>query len=185
VLRQTDPFKKAYKPFKDKLLFKDFKAKVEALNKKKWHFVRASFLYQQALKCKKCDPNVAMLLLCSSADSMQLVGYRKPWKNFERFYKTYCPVPLRNPPIQYYSNLKPPLNLNNASFDEALDYIYANFRCLYVHEGVAYLEKPPKGIGLVGDQLLDKFKDKYYVIDRLNVLRWFTSITKESLFKIL
>jgi hypothetical protein len=185
ILRQTDPLKKAYKPFKNEMAFKDFKTKVDALNKRKWNFVRASFLYQQALKCAKCDPNVAMLLLCSSADAMQLVGKRNSWRNFEKFYKDYCPIGSRNPPIKYYLNKKPPLILGDASFEEALDYIYANFRCLYAHEGIGRLELPPKGVHLVGNELLDKFKGKYYVIDILNVLSWLASITKESLSKIL
>jgi hypothetical protein len=185
VLRQTDPLKKAYKPFKNQLTFQVFKTKVEALNKKKWNFVRASFLYQQALKCGKCDPNVAALLLCSSADAMQLVGKRSSWRNFEKFYKTYCPSGSRNSPIKHYPSLKPPLVLKNASFDESLDYIYANFRCLYTHEGIGRLELPPKGINLVGSELLDKFKGKYYIIDSLSVLNWFELITKESLYKIL
>jgi hypothetical protein len=185
IPRQTDPLKKAYKPFKNEMAFKDFKTRVEALSKKKWNFVRASFLYQQALKCGKCDPNVAMLLLCSSADAMQLVGKRNSWKNFEKFYKDYCPSGSKNPPIKHYLNLKPPLTLTDASFEEALDYIYANFRCLYVHEGIGRLELPPKGIILVGSELLDKFKGEYYVINILNVLSWFALITKESLSKIL
>jgi hypothetical protein len=170
IPRQTDPLKKAYKPFKNEMAFKDFKTRVEALSKKKWNFVRASFLYQQALKCGKCDPNVAMLPLCSSADAMQLVGKKNSWKNFEKFYKDYCPSGSKNPPIKHYLNLKPPLTLTDASFEEALDYIYANFRCLYVHEGIGRLELPPKGIILVGSELLDKFKGEYYVINILNVL---------------
>ena len=152
---------------------------------KKWNFVRASVLYQQALKCGKCDPNVAMLLLCSSADSMQLTGKRKPWGNFEKFYRDYCPSGSRNPPIKYYATLKPPSILRDASFEEALDYVYARFRCLYTHEGIGRLELPPKGIHLVGSKMLDKFRDKHYVIDLLSVLGWFASITRESLSKIL
>jgi hypothetical protein len=185
VLRQTDPVKKAYKPFKNQFPFEDFKAKVEGLGKRKWNFVRASFLYQQALKCRRCDPNVAMLLLCSSADSMQLVGKRSSWKNFEKFYKTYCPLPLRNPPLEYFSSLKSPINRIKASFDEALDYIYSSFRCLYVHEGIRRLETAPNNVLVGGWQLYDKFKGKYYAIDILSVLGWFESITKESLSKIL
>jgi len=185
ILRQTDPLKKAYKPFKNEMAFKDFKIKVEALNKKKWNFVRASFLYQQALKCGKCDPNVEMLLLCSCADAMQLVGNRQSHKNFNKFYLDYCPNGSRNPPIKYYLDLKPPLIRRDVSFEEALEYIYANFRCLYTHEGIERLELPPKGVHLVGNELLDKFEGKYYVIDKLNVLSWFASITKVSLSKIL
>jgi hypothetical protein len=185
VHRQTDSLKKAYKPFKNQLTFTDFKTKVDALNEKKWNFVRASFLYQQALKCGKCDPNVAMLLLCSSADAMQLVGKRNPWRNFEKFYKDYCPSGSRNPPIKYYPDLKTPSILKDASFEESLDYIYANFRCLCTHEGIGRLETAPKNANVGGWQLYDKFKGKYYAIDMLSVLNWFASITKESLHKIL
>jgi hypothetical protein len=185
VYRQTDPIKKAYKPFKNEMAFKDFKTKVEALNEKKWNFTRASSLYQQALKCGKCDPNVAMLLLCSTADSMQLVGNGKPWKNFEKFYKDYCPDSSRNPPMKCYPTLKPPLIPRDASFEEALDYVYTKFRCLYTHEGIGRLELAPKGIHLVGSSMLDRFKGRHYAIDLLSVLSWFTSITRESLTRIL
>jgi hypothetical protein len=126
-----------------------------------------------------------MLLLCSSADTMQLVGNKNPRKNFEKFYKTYCPMSLRNPPIDYYSSMKPPITQSNASFDEALDYIYENFRCLYTHEGIGRLDIAPKNVHMAGWQLYDKFKGKYYAIDTLSVLNWFESITKESLFRIL
>lgn len=183
--RQIDPLRKAYKPFNSEMAFTDFKTKVEDLKGKKWNFVRASFLYQRALKCRKCDPNVAMLLLCSCADSMQLVGSRNSRRNFEKFYKDYCPSDLRNPPIKYYPTLKPPLVLKDASFDESLDYIYANFRCLYTHEGIGYLEATPKNVSVGYWQFCDKFKGKYYAIDMLSVLSWFASMTKESLYKIL
>lgn len=81
--------------------------------------------------------------------------------------------------------MKSPLTLIDASFEEALEYIYAIFRCLYIHEGVGRLELHPKGITLASSQLIDKFKGKYYVIDILNVLNWFAYITKECLSKIL
>jgi hypothetical protein len=167
------------------MAFKDFKIKVEALSEKKWNFVRATYLYQQALKCGKCNPNVGILLLCSSADAMQLVGNRKPRENFEKFYKDYCPSDLRNPPIQYYLGLEPPLILKDASFEESLDYIYASFRCLFTHEGIGRLETTPKNAINGGWKSYDKFKNKYYSIDILNVFNWFTSITKGSLSRII
>jgi len=185
VHRQTDSLKKAYKPFKNQLTFTAFKTKVDALNEKKWNFVRATFLYQQALKCGKCNPNVAMLLLCSSADSMQLVGKRNPSRNFEKFYKEYCPRGLRNSPIKYYPDLKTRSILKDASFEESLDYIYVNFRCLFAHEGIGRLETVPKNVNVGWWQLSDKFKGKYYAIDMRVVLNWFELITKESLYKIL
>ena len=52
---------------------------------------------------------------------------------------------------------------------------------MYVHEGIARLQTLPRGINLIGDQLLDKFKNNYYVIDRLTILNWMSSVTKESL----
>jgi hypothetical protein len=163
---------------------KEFTTKVNALNKKKWNFVRASLLLAQAMECKDCEPNVAMLLLCSCADAMQLVGGKdRSHVNFKRFYMGYCPNGLRNPPIEYYLDGKP--TIYTASFEEALDCIYEIFRCLYVHKGIAHLELP-KGLNdfrVISE--LEKIKDRYYVIDLLKILDWFVTITKESLYKIL
>jgi hypothetical protein len=115
---------------------------------------------------------------------MQLVGKRNSHKrNFEKFYGDYCPSDLRNPPIKYYLDRKPS-TYNDASFEEALDYIYARFRCFYVHEGVGYLENPKGRIVTLEDKLKET-NDRTYVIDLPKILDWFATITKESLYKIL
>jgi len=33
---------------------------------KQKEFGRASFMYQRALKCKSCDPDISVVLLCSA-----------------------------------------------------------------------------------------------------------------------
>lgn len=184
---ETNPIEKSYEAFKDRLTLETFKTKVDVLGKKKWDFVRASLLYLQALKCKDCDPNVAMMLLCSCADAMQLVGRKKPHRNFNKFYLDYCPCTLRSPPIDFYLVGKSP-SRQKASFKEALEYIYENFRCLYVHEGIGQLKSPPRGVHLLGNELIDKLEKtskKCYIIDLVKVPNWFAEITNKSLYKIL
>ena len=167
------------------MAFTVFQTRVNALGRTKGKFVRATFLYQQALKCQKCNPNMAMFLICSSADAMQLMGSQRSHQNFNRFFLQYTPVHLRQPPIERYLNLNPPLTRTPASFQEALDYIYSKLRCLYVHEGIERLSIPPYGVNLIGDDLFDKFNNNYYIINRLAILGWISSITKECLLAII
>ncbi|MGD0027545.1 MAG: hypothetical protein ABSC91_01235 [Candidatus Bathyarchaeia archaeon] len=94
----------------------------------------------------------------------------------------YCPSSLRTPPVKCYLGAS---SYGDASFEEALDYIYSRFRSYFVHQGIGRLELPPTGVNLVGGDLWDKFHDKIYVIDTLNVLNWFARITGESLYKFL
>ena len=175
-----------FETFKEGLTPEQFRTKVDALNEKKDNFVRAGLLYQQALKCKDCEPNVSMMLLCSCADSMKLVGRKKSRENFKKFYKEYSPIASSNPPIKYYLDANPS-SYSDASFEEALDYIYVRFRSLYTHEGRGLLELP-KGDSLIGYELMDKLEetsDKCYVIDILKILNWFATMTKDSLRNIL
>jgi hypothetical protein len=180
---ETEPVEQTYEIFKDRLTFEDFKTKVEALStKKKWKFVRAGLLFQQALKCKDCGPNVAMVLLCSCAEVIKVDSSKGSHFNFKKFYVDYCPSSLRTPPVKCYLGAS---SYGDASFEEALDYIYSRFRSYFVHQGIGRLELPPTGVNLVGGDLWDKFHDKIYVIDTLNVLNWFARITGESLYKFL
>jgi hypothetical protein len=183
---QADPIEQIHEVFRNRLTLEEFKTKVDALGtNKKWKFIRAVLLYQQALKCKDCGPNVAMVLLCSCAEVIKVDSSRGSHYNFRKFYVDYCPSNLQVPPVKYYLSLTPPFNITNASFEEALDYIYSRFRSYFVHQGIGRLELPPTGMTLVGAELMDKFNSKIFVIDTLNVLDWFTRITGESLFKVL
>jgi len=176
--------KEAYSRFEGRLAFEDFETKVNSLAIDKWDFVRGILLYKQALKCRECDPNVAMLLLCSCADAIKVAGKNAgSHKNFKDFYLKYCPSTLRIPPIEYYPNSKPPSVV--APFDKALDFIYSKFRCLYVHEGKGRLENLPEGITWVGSSLLDVYKKELYTINTLKILDWFEKITLESLYNVL
>jgi len=176
--------KKAYPPFDRRLGFKDFVAKVNSLPLDSWNFVRASLLYQQAIKCKDCEPSISMVLLCSSAEAVKVAGKKAgSHKNFCSFYLKYCPVTQKVPPLEYFPNAKPPPV--TASFNKALDFIYAKFRCLYVHEGKELLEPIPKNIGIFASLLLEKYDNEYYHLDTIKLHEWFEKITLESLYNML
>ena len=92
-----EDIKKAYIPFRNKLTLAQFAIKFNQLTIDKKRFLRASNLYQQSQKCANCEPNIAMTLLVSCADSLKLHGLNAPRKNFVAFYKKYCPTNLRHP----------------------------------------------------------------------------------------
>jgi hypothetical protein len=174
--------KRAFNSFSNRLTWEDFETKLASLPlPKRDDFLNASLLYQQALKCEGCAPNVAMLLLCSCAESMQLG--EKSRLRFKKFYADYCPSDKKNPPIKYYLDERPS-TYNDASFEEALDYIYEKFRCFYVHEGADYLENPNGMIVTLEDKLKET-NDRTYVIDLPKILEWFKTITIESLYNFL
>ena len=180
----TKALKDAYIPFRGKLTFNNFVTKINSLPIDKWNFVRGSLLYQQALKCKACNPDIAMVIFSSCADALKVAGKKAgSRKNFKTFYLKHCPSTFRVPPIKYYPNAKPPLAI--APFDKALDFIYAKFRCLYVHEGKGRLQPLPKGVNWIAGLLLDKYDNEYYQIDILKILGWFAKITLESLSDLL
>jgi hypothetical protein len=180
--------KEAYSSFKQRVSFDDFQSKLNSLTIDKLNFVRATLLYQQSLKCKECNPNVEMVLLCSCADAIQLKGERNSYNNFKEFYMRYCPSQFKdsqieNLPIEYMYNGKPPMK--TAPFEKALYFIYKQFRNMYVHEGIKRLRAEDNI-----DFLFDKLKDKngvndYYKINLPEILNWFEKITFESLFAML
>lgn len=178
--------KEVYSSFKQRLSFDDFQNKLNSLTiEDRWNFVRATLLYQQSLKCKECNLNIAMVLLCSCTDAIQLKGERNSYNNFMEFYKRYCPnsPQFRNAPIEYYPNCKLPPT--PAPFDKALHYMYKQFRNLFVHEGIKHLRAEDNN-----GFLYDKLKDEngvynYYKINLPEILNWFEKITFESLFAML
>jgi hypothetical protein len=178
--------KEAYSSFKQRFSFDDFQSKLNSLKNDKWNFVRATLLYQQSLKCEKCNPNVAMVLLCSCADAMQLE--ETSHKGFMAFYKTYCPAQFQNSlvensPIEYMPNGKPPLK--TAPFEKALHFIYKQFRSMYVHEGKGHLEILPEHIMAHNFWDTIEGENDIYVVDMLNLVKWFGKITFESLSAML
>jgi hypothetical protein len=180
---EDNVLKEAYSHFDKRLSFSDFKIRLDALTIDKWNFVRAVLLYNQAVECKECNSNVAMVLMCSCADALQLVGENKSNANFMRFYLNYCPSHLRTAPIEYYPNGRIPRT--TAPFDKGLHYIYKQFRCMYVHEGIGHLTNAPDGIDW--HTLYDRIKNEedIYSIDMIKILEWFSQITFESLFAML
>jgi hypothetical protein len=175
----------AYKPFKNQMAYKTFKTKFNNLKIDKWNFARASLLYQQALKCGKCSPEIAMVILCSSAESLKIAGRKSgPRPNFLSAYLTYCPQQFRTPPLKFFPNAKPPPI--TASFNQALNFIYARFRNLYVHQGKGRIgPKKIRGVKIFASLLLEKYKNQYYHLDTFKLHSWFELITYESLYSIL
>ncbi len=169
--------KQVYSSFSQRLSFDDFQNKINLLNK--WNFVRAVLLYQQAVKCEKCNPNVAIGLLCSCADAMQLG--KNPSIRFKEFYERFCPTNLRDSPIEYYPKGKIPKK--TTPFDKTLRYIYKQFRCRYFHEGIGRLTPAPDGFDFLCDQIENE-KD-VYLVDMVKIAEWFRKITFESLFVML
>ncbi len=180
-----DPLKKTYRLYKNRISWINFQNTLNSFPvEKKWAFVRGSLLYGQSLKCKNCNPNIALLLLCSCADTLKLAGQNAgPKRNFKQLYLRYCPMNLRTPPIEYYPNKIPPRVI--VPFDKALDYIYTKFRNLYTHEGIGRLGNLPTNDNIFWYGLLDVMGNDTYDVDMLKILEWFSEITMESLFAIL
>ncbi|MCW3998935.1 MAG: hypothetical protein NWE93_01690 [Candidatus Bathyarchaeota archaeon] len=62
----------AFKPFEGLIDQKDFNGFFNSFPnaEEKKHFARASFMLQRATKCKKCDSDIAIALLCSSVEAI-------------------------------------------------------------------------------------------------------------------
>ena len=174
-----------YSSFNHRLDFEDFKRKFSSLPIDKWNFARAILLYQQYLKCKDCNPNVGIVVLCSCADALQLKGGKYYSKaNFSEFYSRYCPTEYRKMPIEHLSREK--RNSETIPFDKrALDYIYQEFRCSYTHVGIGSLEPLPENIH--SHYRIGKFeKEKdFFTIDLIDFPKWFEKVTFESLYALL
>jgi hypothetical protein len=174
-----------YSSFNDRIAFEDFKRKFNSLPMDKWKFARATLLYQQYLKCKDCNPNIGMAVLCSCADALQLKGGKgKSRANFVEFYLKYCPKEYRKTPIEYLSREK--RNSETIPFDErTLKYIYQEFRCSYIHVGIGSLEPLPENIHY--HYRMGKFeKEKnFFTIDLVDFPKWFEKVTFESLYAFL
>jgi len=174
-----------YPSFADRLDFEDFKRKFNSLPIDKWNFARAISLYQQYLKCKDCNPNVAIVVLCSCADALQLKGGKYFSRaNFKEFYLKYCPLKYRKTPIEYLSREK--RDSATIPFDErTLDYIYQEFRCSYIHVGIGCLELLPEKVYY--HSRIGKFKkeQELFEIDLVEFRKWFEKVTFESLYAFL
>lgn len=172
-----------YSSFKDRLSFEDFKTRFDLLPDK-WNFARAILLFQQYLKCKDCSPNVGMVLLCSCADALQLVGDEgKSKANFRTLYIKYCPSKYRTPPITWLSQEK---NYESIPFDEkTLNYIYKQFRCSYIHVGIGNIQPLPEHV--YSHHLIGRFgKEKdFFMVDLVEFPKWLGKITFESLYAML
>jgi hypothetical protein len=186
--------KEAYSLFSKQMTCDEFKNKLDLLSIDKWNFIRAVLLYQQSEKCAVCNPNVAMSLLCSCADALELVGgERRSKANFMKFYLDFCPTSSRNSPIEYFPDGTPHSGPIQAPFEKALHYIYKQFRCLFIHKGVGRLDIPEKlakdfgNMKIIPFPMMDKIRGEreVYLIDLDKIFLWFQKITSESLTVLL
>ena len=119
-----------------------------------------------------------MVVLCSVSEAIQLEETSN--KRFMEFYMRYCPSRFRYSPIKYYSNGKRPPK--PATLYKTLHYIYKQFRCLFVHEGIKHL-RPEDNIDVLFDKI--EGEDDAYAIDLPKILDWLEKATFESLFAML
>ncbi len=174
-----------YSSFENRLSFEEFRTKFNLLPNDKWNFARAVSLFQHYLKCKECNPNIGMVVLCSCADALQLKGSKgKSKANFIEFYLRYCPSEYRRMPIEHLSREK--TDKETIAFDrKTLDYIYQTFRCSYIHVGIENLYSLPKNI--YSHYLIGRFeKEKdFFTLDLVEFPKWFEKVTFESLYVML
>jgi hypothetical protein len=100
--------------------------------------------------------------------------------NFKRFLVKYCPEGVRKPPIIIY--LKGGTRPRVATFEEAVTYVYAKFRSLFIHQGIGRLERPPSTETLVYSSLLDKKGADHYAINVQEVSTWFERVVSDSIW---
>lgn len=102
-----------------------------------------------------------------------------PTYNFKRFLLRYCPEKIRNPPMK----ISPRGGvLREATFEEAVRFIYARFRSLFVHQGIGRLGRPPSSKEVSYSGLADKFGKDYYSINLPEVEVWFAKVVLESVW---
>jgi hypothetical protein len=179
----------AFALFCDKAEKERFVRCVESLGEFSLNFLRACRIYGQTVKCKSCNRDVAMAMLCSAIESVQ--GKRgRPYTKFVEFLMKNCPLSAQNSPMRIFVRKD---EIRQASFEESISYVYGNFRSLFLHEGIGRVtaELPPglERAGLISSSLADKHKhgkiDKIYIIELLHVLDWFDNVVKQSLWQFL
>jgi hypothetical protein len=182
-----------YKTFTEIVSKKDFDKHLRSMEQNDMLcFLRASLMYQRAIKCRACDSDIAITLLCSA---VEVVSGGKPISyNFRRFLLTYCPEELRNPPVKI-------LKGKGENFEVAVRAIYSNFRSLHLHRGIGYMgmankykgiadkpyidKKTGEHIHMVGIPLLLKADGNIISVELTRITDWFASVVKNSLFRYL
>lgn len=176
----------AFTLFSDKVEKERFSELINSLSDLRWNFLRACRLYGQAVRCKNCNEDVAMTMLCSVIESIKGKGNR-PYAKFRKFLIENCPQEAQTSPMRIFVSKN---EVRQATFEESISYLYGNFRSLFLHEGIARVKvEPPPGLEhahLISSSLADKHKhkqdEKIYIIERPKVLDWFENVVKESLW---
>jgi hypothetical protein len=142
-------------PFAELLAKKTFEKLFMSLSTdERARFTNASHMYRRAMKCKNCDGDVCLALLCSTIDAISNHRLRVH-ERFEQFLMEYCPENFRKSPLVFYQDLKPPEDYKKIQssldelrkqlreqqkpvneFERAIDFVYSRFRCYFLHEAV-------------------------------------------------
>jgi hypothetical protein len=67
-------------------------------------------------------------------------------------------------------------------FEDALKYIYGEFRSLFLHEGLSYASYHTSRVADFEISHVVMFKKHSYFIDLKEIVPWFSRIVKESLY---
>jgi len=175
-------------------------------------FANASLTYKKAMRCKECDSDVCLALLCSTADAVGNHLIKGSHNRFKKFLGEYCPERLRNPPLTFYGDFTPPEDYKRHqtpdeickrlkasepvmnSFERALDFVYSRFRCYFLHEAVGLVGIPH--IGNSYEERIEAFLSPTFDFNyekspaapvRIDhkVVDWFSNVVKESLVQYL
>lgn len=98
--------------------------------------------------------------------------------NFKQFLLDNCPNELRIPPIEDSKQ-------QNVSFDDALKYIYGEFRSLFLHEGLSYASYEVSQNTDLGVNYLKIVGKHLYFFNLIRIVPWFSTVVKESLYNYL
>lgn len=170
-------------------------------------FEHAVLMYKRAMKCKKCDSDVCLALLCSSVDAIWSQRIKKSHERFKKFLMEYCPKKLRNPPLLFYKTLNIPEDYKEHqsldelraqlkveqprkdNFEDAIDFVYERFRCYFFHEAIGLVGVSQEDDSLEGgidasisprfDSGFKKSPSIPVRID-LRIVEWFSNVVRES-----
>ena len=226
-----EQFMMAYPVFsacaKGQLTPDDFLSHITSLGEDGENLLRAALVFEQSQKCVKCEPTVAMTLLCSAIEAMtpkrkQIsfvhwllknrlnelemksrnelkkaiefafkdfleIPYREgAFHNFRQFLLDNCPKSLRVGPFNMIDNSCLP-------FNEALSFIYAEFRSKFIHEAIPTVssenlsknENKYRHMEYLGGFYSLKKGRKLMILKPSEGLIWFSQVVKESLYHYL
>lgn len=157
-----------------------------------WRFRRAKNQYLKAKENVKSQPDIAIFLLLSCAEILELVDKKHSWKNVKEFYKE-TPKNLRVSPLNYRNSVKKWEKLKQLPFEETIYVLWKYFRNPFTHGGFASasptkmkeIETVAMYINFTSLDFQSHNNEKvYYSVDTIKLVNWLENITKETLKKL-